>query len=130
MERFIGRSEDCEMTYFSGAGDKKVFDRNTISLKLSEEKNGHRYVYIGGDQVCSFLTNDRIYKYISNMGNNLSPCSFAIGYENIYYLTPFFKFTKEENIDEDDIDKLFNIDYHIISKYQKLRSYKIHSNYD
>ena len=71
METFIGKSEDCEMTYFSGARDKKVFDGNTILLKVSEENNRHGYVYIGGDKVCSFLTNDRIYKYISNMGNNL-----------------------------------------------------------
>ena len=80
--------------------------------------------------VCSFLTIDRIYKYISNMGNNLSPYSIAIGWENIYYLTPYFRFIKKENIDVDDIDKLFDIDYHIISNYQKLRTYKYHSNYD
>ena len=86
METFIGKSEDCEMTYFSGARDKEVFDGNTILLKVSEENNKHRYVYIGGDQVCSFLTNDKIYKYISNMGNSLTPYSIAIGYENIYYL--------------------------------------------
>ena len=132
METFNGKSEDCEMTNFSGARDKKVFDGNTILLKVSEKNNRHRYVYIGGDKVCGFLTNDRIYKYISNMGNNLSPCSIAIGYENIYYLTPYFKFIKKEKIDIDmeDIDKLFDIDFHIISNYQKLRTYKIHSNYD
>ena len=60
METFIGKSEDCEMTFFSEARDKEVFDGNTILLKVSEENNRHRYVYIGGDQVCSFLTNDRI----------------------------------------------------------------------
>ena len=130
METFIGKSEDCEMTYFSAARDKKVFEGNTILLKVSEENSRHRYVYIGGDKVCSLLTNDRIYKYISKIGNNFSPCSIAIGYENIYYLKPFFKFTRKENIDEDDNDKLFNNDYHIISNYQKLRTYKIHSNYD
>ena len=101
------------MIEFSGAKDKKVFDGITILLKVSEENNKHRYVYIGGDMVCSFVTNDRIYKYISNMGNNLTPYSIAIGWENIYYLTPYFKFTKKENIDENDIDKLF--DYHNIS---------------
>ena len=62
------------------------------------------------------------------MGNNLSPCSIAIGWENIYYLTPYFKFIKKENTDENDIDKLF--DYHNISNCQKLGTYKIHSNYD
>ena len=34
--------------------------------------------------VCSFLTNDKIYKYISNMGNNLVPYSIAVGEENIF----------------------------------------------
>ena len=88
METFIDKSEDCEMTAFSGARYKKVFDGNTILLKIGQENNKHRYVCIDGDKVCSFLTNDRIYKYISNMGKNLTPCSIAIGWENIYYLTP------------------------------------------
>ena len=73
MEMFIGKSEGCKMTYFSGARDKEVFDGNTILLKICEENNKHRYVYIGDDKLCSFLTNDKIYKYISNMGNNLTP---------------------------------------------------------
>ena len=116
------------MTDFSGAEDKEVFNGNTILLEIGKENNKHRYVYIGGDMICSFLTYDRIYKFISNMGNNLTPCSIAIGCENIYYLTPYFKFTKKENIDENDIDKLF--DYQNISSCRKLRVYKIHSNYD
>ena len=53
------------------------------------------------------------------MGNNLTPCSIAIGWENIFHLTPFFIFIKKENIAENDIDKLF--DYHNISNCQKLR---------
>ena len=73
MEIFIGKSEECKMTRFSGARDKEVFNGNTILLKVNEENNEHTYVFIGGDKVCSFLTNDKIYKYISNMGNNLSP---------------------------------------------------------
>ena len=78
---------------------------NTILLKIDEENNKDRYVYIGGDMIGSFLTNDKIYKYISNMGSNLSPYSIAICEENIYYLKPLFKFSKKQNIDEDDIDK-------------------------
>ena len=128
IETFIGKSQLCNMTEFSGAKDKEVFDGNTILLEIGIEKNKHKYIYIGGDMVCSFLTNDRIYKYISNMGNNLTPYSIAIGWENIYYLTPYFKFIKKENIDVDDIDNLF--DYKNISNCQKLRTYKIHSNYD
>ena len=107
LEMFIGKREDCETTAFSGAFDKPIFAGNTILLKICEENNKHRYVYIGGDKVCSFLTNDRIYKYISNMGNNLAPYSIAIGWENIYYLTPYFKFIKNENIDVDVIDNFF-----------------------
>ena len=128
METLLGKSQLCDMTEFSGAKDKKVFHGNTSSLKVSEENNKHRYVYIGGDMVCSFVTNDRIYIYISNIGNNITPYSIAIGWENIYFVTPYFKFTKKENIDENDIDKLF--DYHNISNCKKLKTYKIHSNYD
>ena len=34
--------------------------------------------------ICSFLTNDNIYKNISNMGNELTPYSIAVGHENVY----------------------------------------------
>ena len=128
MEIFLGKSECCMTTADSGAFDKKCFVGNIILLKIGEENNTHRYVYIGGDMVCSFLTNDKIYKYISNMGRNLSPYSIAIGEKNKYYLKPHFKFSKKENIDEDDIDKLFVYDN--ILNCQKLKTYKIHSNYD
>ena len=43
-----------------------------------------------------FLTNDKIYKYLSNMGNNSTPYSIALGYENIYYLTPNFRYIKKK----------------------------------
>ena len=128
IETFVGKSQLCDITEFSGAEDKEVFDGNTILLKIGEEKIKHRYVYIGGDMVCSFLTNDRIYKYISNVGNNLTPCSIAIGMENIYYSTPYFKFTEKQNINVNDIDELF--DDRNISNCQKLKTYKIHSNFD
>ena len=83
METILGKSQLCNTTEFSGAEDKEVFDGNTILLEINAENNKHRYVYIGGDMICSFLTNDRNYKYISNMGNNLRPYSVAIGWENI-----------------------------------------------
>ena len=62
------------------------------------------------------------------MGNSLTPCSTAKGYENIYCSTPYFKIIKKKTNDVDDIDKLF--DYHNISNCQKLKTYKIHSNYE
>ena len=89
METLLGKSESCTMTAISGAFNKSVFDGNTVLLEVSEEDNKHRYVYIGGDKICSFVTNDRIYKDISNKGINLSPCSIAIGRENILSNTIF-----------------------------------------
>ena len=94
IETFVGKSQLCIMTEFSGAKDREVFNGNTFLLKIGEENNNRRYVYIGGDQVCSFLTNDKIYSYISNMGNNLVPYSIAIGWQSIYYLTPCFRYIK------------------------------------
>ena len=70
MKIFLGKSQICKMTMFLGAFDKKVFDGNTILLKIGEENGRHKYVYIGGDLVCSFITSDKIYENISNMGNN------------------------------------------------------------
>ena len=125
FESFIGKSQLCDMTELSGSEDRKVFDGNTILLSIGFENNKYKYVYIGGDQVCSFLTNDKIYNYISNMGNNLTPYSIAFGSENIFYLTPYFKYTKNENIDTNDIDKLF--DDSKISDYEKIKTYKIYS---
>ena len=55
MKTFIGKSQLCDMTEISGAEDKAVFNGNTILLEIGIENNKHRYVYIGGDMVCSFL---------------------------------------------------------------------------
>ena len=95
LRTILGKSEICEMTKISGAYDIKIFDGNTILLNLSEEKDRHRWVYVGGDKVCSFLTVHDIFKYISNKGNNPTPYSIAIGEKNIYFLTPHFKFIKK-----------------------------------
>ena len=130
IETFIGKSLLCNMTEFSGAEDREAFNGNTILVKIGEENNKHSYVYIGEDQVCSFQTNDINYKNISIMGNKLTPYSISTGWENIYYLTPYFKFIRKENFDVDDIDKSFDIDYPIISNFQKLRTNKIYSDYD
>ena len=96
LQLFSGKSKVCDMTLMSGVFDKSVFDGNIILLKIFEEKDKHMYLYIGGDMICSFLTKDKIYKYISKMGNNLTPYSTAAGHENVYFLTPHFKFIKRE----------------------------------
>ena len=135
----MGKSESFIMTAFSGAFNKAVFNGNTISLQISEENNKHRYLYIGGDMICSFLTIDKIYKYISNMGIKLTPYSTAIGEEFIYFLTPVFKFIKRGKIrnfnlmkrNENFVDLIV---YHVSKcrkhSFKNLRTYKIHSNYD
>ena len=64
------------------------------------------------------------------MGNNLTPYSIAIGWENRYFLTPFFRFINKENIDVNDIDKLSDIDYDVMMSREKIEINKIHSNYD
>ena len=95
METFLGKSEVCDMTLMSGAFDKSVFDGKSILLNINEGYGRHRYLFIGGNKICSFLTNDNIYRYVSNMGKNNTPCSITIG-ENIYFLVPRFKFVKEK----------------------------------
>ena len=42
MGIFLGKSQVCNMTMFSGAFDKKVFDGNTVLLKISEESNKNK----------------------------------------------------------------------------------------
>ena len=100
LETFLGKSKSCKMTAVSGAFNKSFFDGNTILLKIGGENNKHKYVYNGG-MICTFLTNDRIYKYISNMGNNLCPYSVATGEKNYYLLAPNFNFIIKEKIDFD-----------------------------
>ena len=112
MKSFIGKSQLCDMTEFSGAEDKKIFDGNTILLEIARENDIYKYVYIGGDKVCSFLTN-KIYKYISNMGNNLCPYSIAFGWENIYYISPYFRY-----INKNISMKMILINYLIILMFQ------------
>ena len=139
METFLGKSKVCEMTMFSGAFDKSVFDRNTTLLKINKENDRYRYVHIGGNMVCSFLTDDNIYEYISNMGNNLTPYSIAVVDENIYFLTPHFIFIRRDKINDDELLKtnensIEPYDYHLLNcakdSFKKLRLYKIHSNYN
>ena len=132
METFSGKNESCMMTSMSGAFDKSVFDGNTILLKISEENDKHVYLYIGGDMVCSFLTNDKNYEYISNMGNNLTPYSIAMGGQDIYFLNPNFNFTEKEIIRYDDDVELFDYCNSRCGKdwFKKLKTYKISSSYD
>ena len=117
------------MTALSGAFDKSCFDGNTILLKVDIENGKNKYVYIGGDMVCSFMTSDNIYEYVSNMGNNLSPYSFATGEENYYLLAPNFSFIKKDKIDYNTILNGIYVPESDLP-FEKLELCKIHSNYN
>ena len=129
MERFLGKSKSCSMTALSGAFDKGCFDGNTILLKICIENGENRYVYIGGNMVCSFMTSDNIYEYVSNMGNNLTPYSFATGEENYYLLTPNFSFIKKDKIDYNTILNGIYVPESDLP-FEKIELCKIHSNYN
>ena len=60
LETFLGKSVVCDKMLMSGAFDKSVFGGNKILLEISEEYGRHRYVYIRGIMICSFLTRDDI----------------------------------------------------------------------
>ena len=131
METFLGKSQCCSMTALSGAFDKGCFDGNTILLKVGIENGKNKYVYIGGDMVCSFMTSDNIYEYISNMGNNLCPYSVATSEKNYYLLTPNFSFIKKDKIDYNTIlDGIYVPDSDLKESFEKLEFCTIHSNYD
>ena len=131
IEIFIGKFQQCDMTEFSGAKDKEVFDGNTILLEIGKENNKHKYVYIGGDMLCSFETNGKIYEYVSNMGNNLSPYSVATSLENYYLLAPIFKFIKKDRIDYNTIlNGIYVPDSDLKESFKEIELCKNHSNYN
>ena len=129
METFLGKSQSCTMTALSGVFNKACFDGNTILLKVGIENGKNKYVYIGGDMVCSFMTSDNIYEYISNMGNNLTPYSVATGEENYFLLTPNFSFIKKDKIVYDDILKGIYVPDSDLP-FEKLELCKIHYDND
>ena len=129
METFLGKSKSCSMTALSGAFDKACFDGNTILLKIAIENGKNKYVYIGGNMVCSFLTSDNIHNYVSNMGNNLSPYSFATGEENYYLLAPNFSFIKKDKIDYNTVLNGIYVPESDLP-FEKWELCKIHSNYN
>ena len=100
-------------------------------LKIGEENGKQKYVYIGGNMVCSFMTSDNIYEYISNMENKLPPYSVATGDENYSLLTPNFKFIKKDKIDYDTIlIGIYVPDSDLEESFEGIELCKIHSSYE
>ena len=131
METFLGRSESCNMTAITGAFDKRCIEGITILFKVGIENGKHKNVYTGGDMVCSFMTSDNIYEYVSNMGNNLCPYSVATGEKNYYLLAPNFKFFKKDMIDYKTIlNGIYVPDSDLKESFEELELCEIHSNYN
>ena len=131
MRIFLGKSQVCNMAMLKRAFDKPVIDGNTILLKKNEESRKNKYLYIGGDIIASFLTNDNVYEYVWNMGNCLCPYSIVTGKENYYLLAPNFKFIKKDKIDYDSIlEGIYVPDSDVKESFEELELCKIHSNYD
>ena len=63
------------MTDSSGADASPDFDGNTILLECEDNES----VYISGLKISKFKTDDKIIDYISLMGNNMQPHTFALG---------------------------------------------------
>ena len=70
----IGKSKICSMTEFSGALNNH-FDGNTMLLECEDSKP----IYISGLENFEFRTDDKFLDYISLMGNNMIPYTFAVG---------------------------------------------------
>ena len=120
------------MTLMSGAYDKK-FLIGILFYRKYLKKMINIGICIGGKMICSFLTNVNIYKYITNMRNNLTPYSKAVGHRNVHFLTPYFKFIKREKINDNELFKsngksVDPFDYHFSNcgknSFKKLRILK------
>ena len=72
---FNGKSKVCAMTEFSDDGDKLDFDGITPLL----ECENNEYINISGLEILKFMTDDRNIDFISLMGNNKIPYTFAVG---------------------------------------------------
>ena len=63
------------MTEFSGGLDNSSFDVNTILLECEDSK----YIYTSRLEIFDFRSDDKILYYISLMGKNMTPYTFAVG---------------------------------------------------
>ena len=129
---FIGKSKICPMTDFFGAGDKIVFDGNTLLL----ECENNEYVYISRLEIIKFKTDDKIIDYISLTGNNMKPYAFCIGEKFTYFIYHRYKFIENDKIEEGTLlnatdGSLDPYDYHFdncgVDSFKKLEHSVIHT---
>ena len=131
---FVGKSRVCEMTEFSEAEDKVEFDGNTLLLQCENNE----YVYISGLEFFKFKTDDKIIDYISLMGNNMTPYTFAVGEKFTSSLSSNYKFIENDKIEEGILlnatnNSLDPYDYHVekcvIDALKKLENELIHTSW-
>ena len=84
------------MREFSGAGDKIGLDGNTLLLECENID----YAYVSGLEIFQFKTDDKIIDYISLIGNNMIPCTFAVGDKYTYFLSSHYKFIGNDKNEE------------------------------
>ena len=129
---FIGKSKICPMTEFSGANNSHDYDGNTLLLEFEDNE----YVYISGLEIFEFKTDDKIIDYISFIGNNMTPYTFAVGEKYTYFLYDRYKFIENDKIVEGTLLNATNgsfdpYDYHLekcgIDSFKKLERSPIHS---
>ena len=101
------------MTEFSGALNNSNLDGNTVLLECEDSK----YVYISGLEVFEFRRSDKFIDYISLMGNNMIPYTFAVGEKYSYFISTHYKFIETDKIEEAILlntsgDSLDQYDYH------------------
>ena len=93
---FISISKVCKMTELSGAYDNPNFDGNTIL----QECQDNEYKHISGREIIKFKTDDKILDYISLIGKNMSPYTFAIGKKYTQLISVHQKFIENDKIEE------------------------------
>ena len=114
--------------------DHPEFDGNTILLEFEDNE----YVYNSGCEITKFKTNDKIVDYISLIGNNVIPYTFAIGEKCTYFISKHYKFIENYKIEEGTLlnatnNSLDPFDYHLekcgVDSFKTLEKSQIHTFY-
>ena len=110
---FIGKSEVCSMTEFSGAADNSSdFVGNTLLLEFENNE----YIYISGLEIIKYKTDDKIIDYMSLMGNNMIPYAIMVGEKYTYLIAHHYKLIESDKIEEGTFLNSRNMcpyDYHV-----------------
>ena len=101
-EIFIGKSCKNVMTKHSGAYGN-IYDGNSILLRIGSDK----YVHIG-IEVYEFVTDEKIIKYVSSVGNNCVPYPYAESANWCYCMSECKKIPKALCMNRETDGDVFN----------------------